>query len=105
MARSATRCATSSASSTPNARCKAGDRDFPVVLCYIGAAEAAPRRHYRSDAPGGSSITLEGTMRADWTVNEDEAAMDDESQLVLEVSSIAPPVRRAPRRRRRLAEI
>lgn len=67
--------------------------------------EAALRRHYGSDVSDGSSITLEGIMRADGMVNEEETATDDESQFVLEVSPIAPPVRRAPRRRWRLAEI
>ncbi|HEU4785427.1 MAG TPA: hypothetical protein VFS83_18955 [Ktedonobacterales bacterium] len=67
--------------------------------------EAALRRHYSSDVSDGSSITLEGIARADGMVNEDEVAMDDESQLVLEVSPIAQPIRRAPRRRWRLAEI
>jgi hypothetical protein len=66
---------------------------------------AALHRHYSSDVSEGSSITLEGIMRADGLAREDEAAMDDESSLVLEVSPIAPPVRRAPRRRWRIAEI
>jgi hypothetical protein len=67
--------------------------------------EAAIRRHYGSDVSEGSSITLEGIMRADGMVDEDEGAVEDESQLVLEDTPIAPPVRRAPRRRWRLAEI
>src|SRR6185312_8676452 len=67
--------------------------------------EAALRRHYSSDVSDGSSITLDGIARADGMVNEDESAMDDESPLVLEVSPIARPVRRAPQRRWRFAEI
>jgi hypothetical protein len=68
------------------------------------AFEAALHRHYSAEVSDGSSITLDGIMRAGGMVNEDEAAMDEESPLVLEVSSMAPPVRRAPRRWR-LAEI
>ncbi|HKW23762.1 MAG TPA: hypothetical protein VJO13_20460 [Ktedonobacterales bacterium] len=67
--------------------------------------EAALRRHYSSDVSDGISITVEGIMRADGMVNEDETATDDESPLVLEVSPIARPMRRAPRRRWRIAEI
>ncbi|HEY1389211.1 MAG TPA: hypothetical protein VGF38_11760 [Ktedonobacterales bacterium] len=67
--------------------------------------EATLRRHYSSGVSDDSSITLEGITRADGLVNEDDAAMDDEAQLVLEVSPIARSVRRAPRRRWRLAEI
>ncbi len=67
--------------------------------------ETALRRHYSSDVSGVPAIILEDVVRADRMVYEDEAATDDEAPLVLEVSPIAPPIRRAPRRRWRIAEI
>lgn len=67
--------------------------------------EAVLRRHYGSDVSDGPPITLEGVMRTDGMAHEGEAATDDESPLMLEVSPIARPVRRTPRRSWRIAEI
>ena len=67
--------------------------------------ETTLRRHYSSDVSGVPAIILEDVVRADRMVYEDEAATDDAAPLVLEVSPIAPPVRRAPQRRWRIAEI
>ena len=54
--------------------------------------KAALRRHYGSQVSDGPLITLAGVIRADEDVDEP----DDISQLVLEVSSVAPATPRLP---------